>query len=113
MPNLFQIVVCIAFSAFIFRYVRKACSLLDCTIILLLYTSFNLILFQPYILIEFSNLFGIGRGVDLFLYLSIFILFFMMIQLMLKIQKNREDISLLNSRISILLSERQDKLSSK
>lgn len=103
--NLFQITVCILFTVCIYRFYKKASALFDYSIILLFYIVFNTVLFDPYILRDISTFFGIGRGVDLFLYLSIFILFSVVIQLMMKIQKNHEDISKLNRKISILLSK--------
>lgn len=103
--NLFQLVTCSLFTIFIYRYVRKAASVFDYLLIGIIYIGFNVVLFYPYLLIGLSEFFGIGRGVDLFLYMSIFTLFFIIIQLMKKIDKNREDISRLNSKISILLSE--------
>jgi hypothetical protein len=106
--NLFQILTCILFSVFIFRYVKKAVSFFDYAVISTLYILFNFILFYPYILKDISSFFGIGRGVDLFLYVSIFILFFTVIQLLLKIEQNREDISKLNRKISIILSKKND-----
>jgi hypothetical protein len=106
--NLFQIVTCILFSIFIFRYVKKAVSLFDYAVIFIIYILFNFILFDPYILKDISSFFGIGRGVDLFLYASIFVLFFTVIQLLLKIEKNREDISTLNRKISIILSQKNN-----
>jgi hypothetical protein len=106
--NLFQILTCISFSVFIFRYVKKSVSFFDYAVIATLYSLFNLILFNPYILKDISSFLGIGRGVDLFLYVSIFVLFFSVIQLLLKIEKNREDISTLNRKISIILSQKND-----
>lgn len=103
--NLFQIVMLISFSLFILKYIKKASSIFDYVIVGVIYISVNFILFYPYILRDISFFFGIGRGVDLFLYLSIFILFVTVVQLMLKIQKNHEDISKLNRKISILLSK--------
>lgn len=102
--NLFQVVVCVLFTAFLYKYYKKASSLFDYLIILLIYFLFNTVLFYPYILRDISGLFGIGRGVDLFLYVSIFALLFIVVQLMLKIKKNQEDISKLNRKLSILLS---------
>lgn len=103
--NLFQIIVCILFTVFLYKFYKKSSSLFDYSIILSFYLVFNLILFYPYVLRDLSTFFGIGRGVDLFLYVSIFVLFFIVIQLMLKIQKNLEDISMLNRKLSILLSK--------
>lgn len=105
--NLFQLLTCGLFSLFVYRYVRKAVSVFDYLFIGAAYVAFNAVLFNPYLLINISEFFGIGRGVDLFLYISILTLFFVIIQLMKKIDKNREDISRLNRRISILMSERK------
>ncbi len=103
--NLFQLTIFTIFTLFIYKYFKKATAIFDYCLIVLFYIGFNIVLIYPYILADLSRLFGIGRGVDLFLYLSVFGLFLINIHLALNIRKNHEDISKLNRKISILLSK--------
>ena len=101
--SLFQIFTCLAFSLFMFKFLRKASSLFDYVFCIIIYFIFNLFLFNPHILQKLSDDMGIGRGVDLFLYVSTIFLLFIVLLLLLKIQNNSEDISKLNRKISILM----------
>lgn len=103
--NLFQIVMFVIANIVLFNYLKKSSALFDYTLILSGFLVFNVFLFKPDLLMTISGFFGIARGVDIFLYSSIFLLFFLAIHLQLKIEKNKEDISLLARRISILLSK--------
>jgi len=73
----------------------------DFFVLVMLDVIVSLLLIFPEILSYFAGIAGIGRGVDLFLYLSVFVLFFYIMRLYHKIEKLREDITKLNRMIAI------------
>lgn len=100
--NLFQIILCLFSGLFGFHFIKKANALFDYSIIILSLLIFNFFLFNPNNLKSISNFFGIHRGVDIFLYLSTLLLFLLVFRLLLKIEKNKKDISMLNRKIALL-----------
>ena len=80
---------------------RHTISLFDLFVLAALDTLVSLLLIFPEILSRFASIAGIGRGVDLFMYLSVFVLLFYIMRLYHKIEKLREDITKLNRMTAI------------
>lgn len=109
MLNVFQIVMLLIFTLIAYKFLRKSNSLFDVSFTLGAYILAAAFLIRPTMLIEISNFVGIGRGVDLFLYAAIFVLFALVFKLFLAIDKNRQDISKLNRKLTIFLKDKIDK----
>ncbi len=56
-----------------------------------------------------ANILGVGRGIDIAIYVSIIILFFLIFQIYIKLQKIEETITSLVSRIAIEKKEKNEK----
>lgn len=108
MVNIFQIIMILIFTSILYKFLRRSSSLFDVCFIVFLYAIALTFLLRPTLLIEISNFVGIGRGVDLFLYIAIFVLFALVFKLLLIIDKNRQDISKLNRKLTILLKDKID-----
>ena len=106
MINIFQIVMLLIFTLIAYKFLRKSSSLFDVLFTLFVYIVVVAFLLRPTMLIEISNFVGIGRGVDLFLYVTIFVLFGLVFKLSLVLDKNRQDISKLNRKLTILLKDK-------
>ncbi len=76
-------------------------SFFDIVILILIDAILSFFLIFPDFLSLFARLVGIGRGVDLFMYISIFVLFYFIFRLYYKNEKLREDISKLNRELTI------------
>lgn len=55
----------------------------------------------------FAKIFGIGRGADLVVYVSLALLFFIIFRLMVKVEKLNREITILVRKISLRDSERK------
>lgn len=108
MLNIFQIVMLLIFTLIAYKFLRKSNSPFDVTFTLGAYILAAAFLMRPTMLMEISNFVGIGRGVDLFLYVAIFVLFVLVFKLLMSIDKNRQDISKLNRKLTILLKDKID-----
>lgn len=106
MLNIFQIVMLLIFTLTAYKFLRKSNSLFDVSFTIGVYILATAFLIRPTMLIEISHFVGIGRGVDLFLYAAIFGLFAIVFKLLLAIDKNRQDISKLNRKLTILLKDK-------
>ncbi|HPO50102.1 MAG TPA: DUF2304 domain-containing protein [Spirochaetota bacterium] len=80
---------------------KNILSLFDIFILVIIDSILSVFLIFPNILSFFARLVGIGRGVDLFMYISIFVLFYFILRLYYKNEKLREDISKLNRELTI------------
>ena len=92
-------------SVFLYKIVRNlnknTISLFDIGVLALIDVTVSIILIFPDILSYAASFVGIGRGVDLFIYLSIFVLFYFIFKIYHKLEKIREDITRLNRMIAI------------
>lgn len=55
----------------------------------------------PYVISPISSIFGIGRGVDLIVYISIIVLFYLMFRLYVKLESVEKEITLVVRRIAM------------
>ena len=106
--NIFQGLMFLLFSWVAYRLFRKSASLFDFGFVSVVYAVFILVLFYPNVLARLSKMLGITRGVDLFMYVSIFLLFAIIIKLLLMADKNRQDISKLNRKMAILMQKLEE-----
>lgn len=68
----------------------------------LIWLSASILIAIPNFSSELGKIFGIGRGVDFVIYVSIFVLFLIIYKLYLAYEKARRDIKSLNSHIALL-----------
>ncbi len=67
----------------------------------LLWTGVIVVALVPNITYFFSNLFGIGRGIDLAIYLSIILLFYLIFRMYVKVDKIEENVTKVVREIAI------------
>lgn len=67
-----------------------------------------LVLWWPGTLSLAANVFGIGRGVDLAIYLALMLLFFMIFRLYVKLDRQQQEITILTRKIAISEQDKYD-----
>jgi small membrane protein len=108
--SLFQWVVIVFLQIFFIGNIiikktkKRTLSLFDALFILCLDALLSIFLIFPALFFYLSNFFGIERGVDIFIYFGILILFYLVLRLYFKIEKLRQDITKLNRELSIKIS---------
>lgn len=77
----------------ILQWRRKTISLLQASIWLFFWILVFLFLLYPDILNRFADLLGIGRGVDVLIYLSILVLFLLVFKICIKLRQIEQNIT--------------------
>ncbi len=82
-----------ALSRAVIRYKNKKSTFSSMAIWLLIWLSVILVAVLPQTTSFVANLFGIGRGVDLVLYLSIILLYYLIYRLYVKMEDTKKDLT--------------------
>ena len=113
--NLFQFVFLLFIAVSLYRVIGKIKSgqlnFKESFVWVFVWTLGGIIIFNPGLSVRVSQIFGIGRGVDLVIYTSIIFLYYIAYKMYLKVdnlQKKLKDIS-----TKIALNENHDKAKSK
>jgi small membrane protein len=105
--SLFQWVVIVILQIFFIGNIlikkakKRTLSLFDILLIICLDALLSIFLIFPNLFFYLSSFFGIERGIDIFVYFGILILFYLVLRLYFKLEKLRQDITILNREISI------------
>jgi small membrane protein len=103
--ELIQIIIIIfalfALSRAILQLNRKGINLGEFLFWFIVWTSLIIFTFIPQLSVLISNIFGIARGVDLFIYVSIVSLFYIIFRIYVSIEKMKSEITLLTREIAI------------
>ncbi len=89
-----------AVSALI-RYKRGEVGLYGVIIWILFWVSACAVVIWPDATFYFSNKLGIGRGADLIVYLALVLLFFLVFRLLISVEKQRREITVLTRLLSL------------
>ena len=76
---------------------------------LIIWESLGIIVFFPNIIVELSNIVGIERAKDLPIYVSIIILFYIVFNIAIKLEKIEQEITTLVRKITIKLGAKNEK----
>jgi hypothetical protein len=90
-----------ALSRALLRFKDNALSIRDFVFWLILWLGVISVAFVPSMIMRVSELFGIGRGVDLILYSGMVILFYLMFRLYVKIENQKKEITLIVRNLAI------------
>ena len=103
--NLFQLVFLIFISVSLYKVVIKIkngqLGIKESFVWVFAWVLGAIIIFDPGISIKISNLFGIGRGVDLVIYSSIIFLYYISYKIYLKIDSLQKKIKELSTKIAL------------
>ena len=85
----------------IIKTIKKQMSLFDIFVLVVLDLILSCIFVFPQISQILASFFGIGRGVDFILYVSIIVLFFTVLNIYFRLEKLREEITDLNRALTL------------
>lgn len=85
----------------IIRYFKRDVNLSGLILWLLFWTAASGVVLWPDATFYFSKKMGIGRGADLIVYLALVLLFFLVFRLMLKVEKQKREITILARLVSL------------
>ena len=95
--SLFQIIILITIGVVILksflRFRKKEISILLFSIWLLLWLAIALIGIFPITISYIANFVGVGRGVDLIIYIALFVIFYTLFKFNIRLNKNEYKIS--------------------
>jgi hypothetical protein len=89
------------------KTIKKQMSLFDILVLVVLDLILSCIFVFPQVSQILASFFGIGRGVDFILYVSIIILFFTVLNIYFRLEKLREEISNLNRALTLKDAQRE------
>ncbi|MCX8147044.1 MAG: DUF2304 family protein [Candidatus Woesearchaeota archaeon] len=103
--TLFQIIVLLfllfAFSRVVVRFVKKDISRMELVFWSLLWIVAVVILFMPGVTEPIARMLNIGRGIDVVVYLSIILLFYLVFRIYVKIDNMQQDMTKVVREIAI------------
>ena len=88
-----SIVILIILFGLLIKILKDRISIISSIIWVIFWSATLLILWFPNLLTRISTLFGVGRGVDILIYLSIILLFYMLLNQNIKIDKLEKQIT--------------------
>ena len=111
--SILQILVLIfslfALSRVILRAQDKKLNLSEFIFWMLIWTSLIILAFFPSISTYFAGLFGIGRGVDIIVYISIGMLFYLIFRLYVKLEEIEQNLTVIVRKLTFMeKNERSD-----
>lgn len=78
---------------------------------IVLFASMMVLVLMPSVMVFISNLAGVQRGVDLFIYLSIIVLFYFMFKIFIMLEKLEQEITVCVTEIALMENETRTKKS--
>ncbi len=108
---LIQIIISLAVIFFIFRLVSKfrakSIGVGGLLFWLVVWFAGLIVVLYPNLTVQFAHLVGVGRGVDVVIYVAIILIFYFIFYLILKIRKIEQQIAILVRKIAIKESEEE------
>ncbi len=90
-----------ALTRVVLRYLDRRINFKDLVLWVVLWVSVIVFVLLPQTSSLLARVFGVGRGVDLLIYVSIVVLFYLVFKLFVKLEKIEEDITRLTKELAL------------